>query len=333
MNFIENVKQKVKSRGPLSIVLPEYRDERIYFAAERLLKENLVSVVYFIGDEAIIRKKVKELNMDIKKVEIISIEENQYLEEFAEEYYALRKTKGITEKEAKDIMKNELYFGAMLVKKGIADGMVAGAMNTTADVVRAAIRVIGTKESINTVSSFFVMVVPDSSYGENGILFFADSGVVINPTASQLADIAICTADSMKAIIDVVPRVAFLSFSTKGSATHPLVDKIKNALEIAHNKRPDILMDGELQADTALVSRVAKKKAPDSKIAGRANILIFPDLNSGNIAYKLVQYLGKAEAYGPILQGLAKPVNDLSRGCSVEDIVGVACITQLQTMI
>ncbi len=230
-------------------------------------------------------------------------------------------------------MKNELYFGAMLVRRGIADGMVAGAMNTTADVVRAAIRVIGTREGINTVSSFFVMIVSDCTYGENGILFFADSGVVINPIASQLADIAICTADSMKALIGAEPRVAFLSFSTKGSANHPLVDKVKNAFKIAHNKRPDILMDGELQGDAALELRVAKKKAPDSKVAGKANILIFPDLNAGNIAYKLVQYLGKAEAYGPILQGLAKPVNDLSRGCSVDDIVGVACITQLQTMI
>ncbi len=332
MNFIEAIKSKVKSKGLLRIVLPEYKDERIYFAAEELLKQNLVKEIYFTGDEDFIKNKAKELGTNINRIKIIPIEKSEYFDEFVKEYYELRKSKGMTEDEAGEVMKNELYFGAMLVRKGFADGMVAGAMNTTANVVRSAIRVIGTREGINTVSSFFVMIVPDSPYGENGLLFFADSGVVINPTASQMADIAICTADSMKALIGCEPKVAFLSFSTKGSASHISIDKITNALKIAQQKRPDILMDGELQGDAALEMRVAKKKAPKSSVAGKANVLIFPDLNSGNIAYKLVQYLGKAEAYGPILQGLAKPVNDLSRGCSVDDIIGVVCITQLQAI-
>ncbi len=333
MNFIDDIKNKVREKGPLKIVLPEYKEERMYYAAEKLIKEKLVEKVIMTGDSKYINDKAKQLGVDITGVEIVQIEGFSDFDRFVEYYYNKRKAKGITEEQAVADMKNELYFGAMLVKEGIADGMVAGAMNTTSNVVRAAIRIIGTQEGIETVSSFFIMIVPDSPYGEKGLLFFADCGVVINPTATQLADIAICTADSMKAIIGAEPRVAFLSFSTRGSASHILVDKVKNGLKKAQEKRPDILMDGELQGDASLEMRVGKKKAPDSKVAGNANVLIFPDLNAGNIAYKLVQYLGKSEAYGPILQGLAKPVNDLSRGCVPDDIVGVACLTQLQAML
>lgn len=329
MNFIDEIKNLLKSKGVKDVVLPEYQEERMYFAAEKLLKEGLARNVIFTGDAGYIKNKAKELKVNIDGVKILPIENSDYYDDFVKEYIKIRESKGITEEEARTTLKNELYFGAMLVRKGLGDVMVAGAMNTTADVVRAAIRVIGTKEGINTVSSFFVMVHPNKSFGEQGILFFADCAVVINPTASQLADIAICTADSMRALTKFEPKVAFLSFSTKGSASHPNVSKVVNALNIAKSKRPDILMDGEIQADAALIERVAKKKLKESPVAGRANILIFPDLNSGNIAYKLVQYLGSAEAYGPILQGLAKPVNDLSRGCSVDDIVGVACISQL----
>jgi len=329
MDFLESLRNRLKSKGVKNIVFPEYKEERFYYAAEKLLKEGLVKDIYFTGDESYIKNKAKELKVNIDGIKIIPIEGSDYYKDFADEYFKLRESKGITKEEAYESMKNELYFGAMLVRKGIVDGMVAGAMNTTADVVRSAIRVIGTKEGVNTVSSFFVMVHPNKEYGDNGILFFADCAVVINPTASQLADIAISTAESMKLLTDLTPRVAFLSFSTKGSASHPNVDKVINAFNTAKEKRPDILMDGELQADAALVERVAKKKLKESPVAGRANVLIFPDLNAGNIGYKLTQYLGNAQAIGPILQGLAKPVNDLSRGCSVDDIVNVACITQL----
>lgn len=332
MDFIEQVKEKVKKHGPLNIVLPEYQEERMYHAAEKLLKEGLVKKVLFTGDKEFIKKKAKDAKANIDGVQIIPLDKSEYFDDFVKTYSDIRKIKGITEEQAREAMKNELYFGAMLVKKGMADGMVAGAMNTTGDVVRSAIRVIGTCKGIDTVSSFFIMIVPDSPYGEKGLLFFADAGVVIDPSESQLADIAICTADSMESLIGSKPKVAFLSFSTKGSARHPRADKMINALKLARQKRKDIIMDGELQGDAALEERVGRKKAPDSKVAGQANVLIFPDLDAGNIAYKLVQYLGKAQAFGPILQGLARPVNDLSRGCVVDDIIGVVCITQLQAI-
>ncbi len=332
MNFIDSIKEKVK-KNLKRIVLPESKEDRMYLAAEKLLKENLVKELIFVGEKDFIIKKAQELNVSdiIEKIRIYDIETFERLEEFGDEFYELRKHKGISKEEAMNSIKNELFFGAMLVRKGLADGMVAGAMNETANVVRSGLYIIGTKEGINTVSSFFVMILPDKNIGEEGILFFADSAVVINPTASQLADIGISTAESMKSLLGKEPRIAFLSFSTKGSASHPLVDKVVNALNIAREKRPDLKMDGEFQLDSALIERVARKKVKtESEVAGKANILIFPDLNSGNIGYKLTQYLGKAMAVGPILQGLKKPVNDLSRGCLVDDIVGVVCITQLQ---
>ncbi len=332
MDFIDSIKEKVK-KNLKRIVLPESKEDRMYLAAEKLLKENLVKELIFVGEKDFIIKKAQELNVSdiIEKIRIYDIETFERLEEFGDEFYELRKHKGISKEEAMNSIKNELFFGAMLVRKGLADGMVAGAMNETANVVRSGLYIIGTKEGINTVSSFFVMILPDKNIGEEGILFFADSAVVINPTASQLADIGISTAESMKSLLGKEPRIAFLSFSTKGSASHPLVDKVVNALNIAREKRPDLKMDGEFQLDSALIERVARKKVKtESEVAGKANILIFPDLNSGNIGYKLTQYLGKAMAVGPILQGLKKPVNDLSRGCLVDDIVGVVCITQLQ---
>ncbi len=331
MGFIKDVKSKVKSNLK-RVVLPEYKEDRMYFAAEKLLKEQLVAELVFVGEKDYINNHAEELGVDIlDKIEIYDIQSYENLNDFAEEFYELRKHKGISKDDALKSIKNELFFGAMLVKKGMADGMVAGAMNATANVVRSGLYIIGTKEGINTVSSFFVMVLPDKTVGEDGVLFFSDSGVVINPTATQLADIAISTADSMKSLMNTEPRIAFLSFSTKGSASHPMINKVVNALNTAKEKRPDLKMDGEFQLDSAIVERVAKKKVKTkSDVAGNANILIFPDLNAGNIGYKLTQYLGKAEAIGPILQGLKKPVNDLSRGCSVDDIVNVVCITELQ---
>lgn len=328
MDFDNYIKAKVKKNKKV-VILPEYRDDRMYYAADSLVKEELVKKVLICGDEDVITKKAKELKVDFKEVEIINIKDVTNLKKFADDFYELRKSKGITPEQAAETVKDELYYGAMLVRHGYADCMVGGAMHATADLVRSALYVIGMKDGNNTVSSYFVMALPDNEYGEKGVLFYADCGVVINPTAMQLADIAISTAESAEKIMEIEPRIALLSFSTKGSAKHVLVDKVINAYNYVKEKRPDLLIDGELQGDAALVERVAKLKLKESPVAGKANILIFPDLNAGNIAYKLTQYLAKAEAFGPILQGLKKPVNDLSRGCIPSDIVSVACITQL----
>ncbi len=328
MDFNKYIKDKVK-KNLKTIVFPEYKDDRMYYAAYKLIQKKLVKQIMICGNTDIIAKKAKELNINLNNIKVVSIEKNENFEKFASEFYELRKEKKITEEKARDAMKDELYFGAMMVRLGYADGMVAGASHSTADVVRSALQVVTLKEGVKTLSSYFVMCLTDSSYGEKGLLFFADCAVMPKPSPSQLSDIALSTAESMKKLIEGNPKIAFLSFSTKGSASHPDVERVVEAYNIFKQKRPDMVVDGELQVDTALIERVALKKASDSPIAGKANILIFPDLNSGNIAYKLTQYLGNAGAYGPILQGLKKPVNDLSRGCVVDDIVNVACMTQL----
>lgn len=234
--------------------------------------------------------------------------------------------------DAKKFMKDPMYFGVMLVYKGLADGMVSGAIHSTADTLRPALQILKTAPGVKLVSSFFIMVVPNCEYGENGVFVYADAGLNPNPTAEELADIAITSAKSFEALVGKTPKVAMLSYSTKGSAKSEMVDKVVEATRIAKEKAPDILIDGELQADAAIVPSVAKLKAPGSPVAGQANVLIFPDLDAGNIAYKLTERLAKAEAYGPITQGIAKPVNDLSRGCKAEDIVGVIAITAVQAM-
>ncbi|MDD3626697.1 MAG: phosphate acetyltransferase [bacterium] len=327
MDFIQMFREKAKSLQK-TIILPEAHDERTLIAASKIVKLGL-GKVKLIGDPERIKLLADNIPVNLKGVEIIDHLDSKEFDKYVNQYYELRKNKGMSLEEAKVAMRNPLFYAPLMVKNGLGDAVVAGAVNTTADVLRGAIKVLGTAEGIKTVSSFFIMVTPATEFGNNGVLIFADCAIIPDPDENQLADIAIMTADNTKKLLGFVPKVALLSFSTKGSADHESVDKVKNALAIVNKKRPDIIIDGEFQVDAAIVPKVAKKKAPGSKITGDANVLIFPDLNSGNIGYKLVQRLAKAEAIGPIIQGLAKPVNDLSRGCSDEDIVNVACIAAI----
>jgi phosphate acetyltransferase len=282
-----------------------------------------------VGNREHLLEQSAKLGLDISACEIIEPASYNDFDSMVNSYYEMRKNKGITREKAEETMKNPLFFSAMLVKNGIADGMVAGAVNSTANVLRPAIQIIKTKPGINIISSCFIMVVPDCVFGENGLFVFADCAVNPEPDAAQLAEIAVSSADTAASLCGIKPKVAMLSFSTKGSAQHSLVDKVKNAVEIAKKLKPDIEIDGEFQADAAIVESVGTQKAPGSELAGKANVLIFPDLQSGNIAYKLVQRLAKAAAIGPVIQGLNKPVNDLSRGCSVQDVVDVSAVTAL----
>lgn len=326
MNFLEQISERAKSNIK-TIVLPEASDIRTIKAAA-LVQEKGIANIVLVGKE----EKIKELaaGLDISKARIVDPETSEHFEEYANALYEMRKAKGVTLEKAKEIIKDELYWGVMMVKLGHADGMVSGACHSTADTVRPALQILKTKPGIKMASGFFVMVVPNCDYGYNGTFIYADSGVVENPDAQGLADIAIESANSFKTLVQADPRVAMLSYSTYGSAKSELTEKVIAATKIAKEKAPNLVLDGELQADAALVPSVGKSKAPGSPVAGSANVLIFPDLNCGNIAYKLTQRLAKAEAYGPILQGIAKPVNDLSRGCSAEDIVGVVAITAVQ---
>ncbi len=310
------------------IVLPEGEDPRIIEAAISASRLGVAKIT-LLGCEDTIRKKAVG---SLDSIEIINPRTSDRISQYSNLLYELRKSKGVTMEDAERLAKNNLYFGVLMVKNGDADGMVAGAINSTGDVLRPALQIIKAKKGINTVSSCFLMALPEGvKYGHNGVLIFADCAVNINPDARALADIALAGAQSAKAIADIPqPKVAMLSFSTKGSAKHEYADKVIEATRLAKESQPDLLIDGELQADAALVESVAWLKAPDSVIGGQANVLIFPDLQSGNIGYKLVQRLAKAEAIGPISQGLAKPVNDLSRGCSAEDVVSVIAITALQ---
>lgn len=313
------------------IVLPEGNEDRTIIAAERISGLKLAYPL-LVGDKEEILKRAKEINANLNEVEIIDIENYEKLDIYISLFHELRKDKGITIEKAKIIVRDPIYFGTMMVQNGDADGMVCGAVHTTGEMLRPGLQIIKTAPGVSTVSSFFIMVIPNSKYGENGMLMFADCAVNPNPNAEQLAAIAIATADSARKVCGLEPKVAMLSFSTMGSADHEMVDKVRRATEIAKELRPDLDIDGELQLDAAIVPEVAKQKAPYSKVAGKANVLVFPDLQSGNIGYKLVQRFSNANAIGPMCQGFAKPLNDLSRGCSVDDIVNVVALTAAQAI-
>ena len=323
MNFIESIKERAK-KDIKTIVLPESMDERVIEAASIIVKENIANLIV-IGKEELREK----LNSD--KVTIIDPSTSELTEDLANKLFELRKEKGMTLEEAKRLLLEDyMYFACMLIKDGKADGAVSGACHSTSNTLRPALQIIKTAPGVELVSAFFLMVVPNCEYGANGTFIFADSGLEQNPDSEKLAAIAASSADSFKLLVQEEPIVAMLSHSTVGSASHADVEKVVEATRIAKEKYPQYKIDGEFQLDAAIVPEVAKSKAPDSSIAGHANVLIFPDLDAGNIGYKLVQRLAKAEAYGPITQGIAAPVNDLSRGCSAEDIVGVVAITAVQ---
>ena len=321
MALIDDIKKKAAAANK-TIVLPESHDARVLQAAEIIVKTKLASVCT-IGNDDVVKAKAAELGVNLDGVKIIDPEKSDKFESFAQTFFQLRQKKGVTIEKARETMKRDLFFGAMLVREGLADGSVAGSTASTGDVLRAGLQCIGMPQGISTVSSLFLMVFPDKTFS------FADCAVVPNPDFNQLADITISTADNHKKLLGVEPVIAMLSFSTKGSAEHEMVDKVRSALKVVKEKRPDLKVDGELQFDAAIVESVGQRKAPGSEVAGKANVLVFPDLNAGNIGYKIAQRLGKAEAIGPIVQGLKKPFFDLSRGCSVEDIVSTAAIAAL----
>ena len=325
---------KLRDKGSVKrIVLPEGTEERNLKAADMIIGDGLAKII-LLGNPEEVNAKAKALGLaNIGNATIIDPTDNTNIDKYAPLFFELRKSKGISMDDARRYTANELYFGCLMVKAGDADGMVSGAIHTTGDVLRAAFQVIKTRPGINTVSGAFIMLLPeDSPYGENGLMVFADCAVVPDPDAAQLAQIAVCTAETAREIAGIDPHVAILSFSTKGSAKHERVDKVIEATRIAREMAPSLHLDGELQTDAAIVPEVAKLKAPHSDVAGKANVLIFPSLEVGNIAYKLVQRLAGAEAVGPLLQGLAAPVSDLSRGCSAEDIYKTIIMTASQAI-
>lgn len=327
MSFIENIKARAK-RDKKTIVLPETSDIRTLKAAHQVLAEGIADVI-LIGDETAITNKAEGL--DLTGATIINPETFEQMDAYITELVKLREKKGMTTEKASQLLhRDPLFLGVMMVKQGMADGMVAGAIHATADVLRPSLQILKTAPGTKLVSAFFVMVVPDCEYGSNGTFIFSDAGLNQNPSAEELAAIAQSSAKSFAQLVGEEPVVGMLSHSTYGSAKHADVDKVVEATRIAKEEAPQLKVDGELQLDAAIVPSVGSAKAPNSDVAGKANVLVFPDLDAGNIGYKLVQRLAKAEAYGPITQGIAKPVNDLSRGCSAEDIVGVVAITAVQ---
>lgn len=327
MNFIDSIKLRAK-KDRKRIVLPEVMDVRVMKASQKVLEEELADII-IIGTNEEIMKFSSEV--DISKAEVIDPYSSNLTEELIQKFVEIRKNKGMTYDKAKEILLNDyMYYACMLVKLGYADGVVSGACHSSANTIRPALQIIKTKPGTELVSAFFLMIVPNCEYGSNGIFIFGDAGLEQNPTPEKLAAIAKSSAESFELLVGEEAKVAMLSHSTMGSAKHADVDKVVNAVNIAKKKYPNLKIDGELQLDAAIVPEIAKSKAPNSEVAGYANVLVFPDLDAGNIGYKLVQRLAKAEAYGPICQGIAAPINDLSRGCSVEDIVGVIAITAVQ---
>ena len=329
MELLDRIKLNAKKLN-MRIVLPEGYEERNIKAADEVISEGLARII-LIGDPEEISSHASKLGLkNISKATIINPKSHSKKEHYINLMVELRKSKGMTVEEASRLIEDPLYLGVMMIKNGDADGEVSGADHSTGDVVRPAFHYVKTAPGISVVSGAFIMILPEKKFGEDGVLIFADGAVHPDPTDKELAEIAIATAHTARAIGGFEPKIALLSFSTKGSAKHELVDKVVSATKIAQAMAPDIMIDGELQGDAALIEAIGQKKAPGSKIAGKANVLIFPDLNSGNIAYKLVQRLANAEAIGPILQGMAAPINDLSRGCSVSDIVSMIAITANQ---
>lgn len=324
MSIILNIREKAKKRKK-RVVLPEGTEERMIKAAKIILDEKIADVT-LLGNKDEIKKLADANELSLNQVEVIEPLNSPDLEEYSNEYFELREKKGMAIDRAREFMKNPLFYGAMMVRKGMVDGSVAGSINTTGDVLRAGIHIIGLATGISSVSSSFLMILPEFLGQKDKVFVFADCAVIPDPDPNQLVSIAISSAKTMQDLVGEEPKVAMLSFSTKGSAKHELVDKVTKATDLLRDFAPDLKVDGELQLDAAIIPDVAKKKSPESPVAGQANVLIFPDLDAGNIGYKLVQRMAKAEAIGPIIQGLAKPANDLSRGCSVEDIVNVTSI-------
>ena len=328
MNFIDSIKQRAR-QNIKTIVLPEASDLRIIKAAATAIQEKYANIV-LVGDEDSIRKITNENKLNINEAQIVNPLKSEKTEVYANKLYELRKEKGMTLEKARELVKDEVYFSMMMVKLEEADGLVSGAIHSTSDTLRPALQILKTAPGTKLVSAFFLMVVPDCEYGENGVFVFGDCGLNQNPTAEELVEIAHSSSKSFEQLVGKEAKVAMLSYSTMGSAKSELTQKVIDATNMVKEKYPEIKLDGELQLDAAIVPEVGKSKAPNSDIAGTANTLIFPDLNAGNIGYKLTQRLGKAEAYGPLCQGIAKPVNDLSRGCSAEDVAGVIAITAVQ---
>ena len=327
MAIIDVLKEKAKA-DKKTIVLPESEDRRTYEAAAKILKEGIANIVLVGTDEDV--KKHGE-GLDLTGIQVVDPATSDKTAAYIDKLVELRSKKGMTPEQAKEILLNQyLYYGVMMVKMGDADGMVSGACHSTADTLRPCLQILKTKPGTKLVSAFFLMEVPNCEFGENGTFVFADCGLNQDPNPEELAAIAASSAESFRSRVGAEPKVAFLSHSTKGSAKHALVDKVVEATKIAREQNPDLKLDGEMQLDAAIVPSVGEAKAPGSEVAGHANVLIFPNLDAGNIGYKLVQRLAKAEAYGPVTQGIAAPVNDLSRGCSADDIVGVVAITAVQ---
>lgn len=330
MGFIDVIKERAKA-DKKTIILPESMDRRTFEAAEQILKEDIANLI-IIGTPEEVQKNSEGL--DISKATIIDPNTYEKTQEYVDLFVELRKAKGMTPEQAKSTMlKDYAYYGCLMIKAGDADGMVSGACHSTADTLRPCLQIIKTKPGTKLVSAFFLMTVPDCEYGSNGTFVFSDCGLNQNPNAEELAAIAKSSAETFELLVKEEPIVAMLSHSSKGSAKHADVDKVAEATRIAKEQYPELKLDGELQLDSAIVPSIGSSKAPGSEVAGKANVLIFPDLDAGNIGYKLVQRLAKAEAYGPVTQGIAKPVNDLSRGCSAKDIVGVVAITAVQAQV
>ncbi|MCK4748975.1 MAG: phosphate acetyltransferase [Bacteroidales bacterium] len=329
MNLIEKIRQKARMDCQ-RIVLPEGDEQRMVMAADAIIREKLC-YIYLIADPAEVEKMAQQYGLkNLEKATIINPKDHLKKQEYTELLYEIRKSKGMTMEEAARLVEDPLYLGVLMIKAGDADGEVAGAKNATTDVLRPAFQIVKTMPGISIVSGAFIMILEDHSFGEDGVIVFADGAVHPDPDEKQLAEIAVATARTTRSILGFEPRIAMMSFSTNGSAQHPMVDKVVNATKLAKEMDPTLVIDGDLQADAALIESIAASKAPDSPIQGNANVLIFPDLNVGNVAYKLVQRLAKAEAIGPVLQGMAAPINDLSRGCSVSDIVNLVAITANQ---